>query len=158
MSTETTYDNLIARGASVRVMSSLPATADAYYGENVGQAAEPRDWIGGELVYLTTHNKLYMNSATSGRTATWRRLADAFATSTTSTTTSTSTSTSSTTTTSTTTTSSSSTTSTSTSTTSTTSTSTSTTSSTSSTTTSTSTSTSSSTTSSSTSSSTTTTA
>ena len=90
----TKYDNLIARGASVPKRDTFPANAEEYYGVNVAEN-DALDWEGGEMFFYTTDSRLYLNSATSGRTATWRRLADALDTSTTSSTTTTTSSTTS---------------------------------------------------------------
>jgi hypothetical protein len=95
----TKYDR-VDSSANFQVVSSLPATPSVYYGiasNDVDSVA----WKGGEVVYHSGDSRLYIQTATSGVTATWKRLLDQFATSTstsTSTTTSSSTSTSSTTT------------------------------------------------------------
>lgn len=89
----TKFDNLRAKGANAKVSATFPSNAAEYYGGSINEFTDSLEWVGGELLLLTTDYRLYMNTATSGFTATWARLADAFATSTTtSTTTSTSTS------------------------------------------------------------------
>lgn len=121
----TKFDNLNAQGASARVVSDLPTTPEGYYGAASGDV-DSVAWRGGEMAYLSTQDRLYIQTATSGRTATWKRLLETFVTTTSTSTSSSSTTTSSSTTSSSTTSSSSTTTSTSTSTSSSTSTSTST--------------------------------
>lgn len=93
---ETNFDNVRATNANAKVSAAFPATPEAYYGTTEGKHPTDLEWVGGELLYLTTDNKLYMNIATSGETATWARLADAFGTSTTSSTSTSSSSTTST--------------------------------------------------------------
>jgi len=84
----TKYDNINAKLANAKIVGALPTTPAAYYSGLV----DSLDWVGGELAYLTGQSRLYIQTATSGVTATWKLLADQFAT-TTSTSTSTSTST-----------------------------------------------------------------
>lgn len=86
--------------ANIQVVTSLPATPSVYYGI-ASNDVDSVEWVGGEQVYHSGDNRIYMQRATSGTTAIWYRLVTQFATSTstsTSTTTSSSTSTSSTTT------------------------------------------------------------
>lgn len=91
----TDYDNLSAGLAKAVPLSYFP-TPQQFYGRLTGQDAEIAAWVGGELLYYTTTNKLFVQTATSGQTATWKNISTAFATST-STSTSTSSSSSSTT-------------------------------------------------------------
>lgn len=93
---ETNYDNLRARGATALRSSTFPATPEEYYGTLEGKHPTDLEWVGGELFYYTTTNRLFIQTATSGETATWKQMSDAFGTST-STSTSSSTSTTSTT-------------------------------------------------------------
>lgn len=88
----TNFDQLDAVTGRIKLVSALPTAPSDYYGANydVGQSG----WRGGEMVYLTTENRIYVQQATSGNTATWKRLVTQFATSTTSSSTSSSTSTS----------------------------------------------------------------
>lgn len=95
----TRYDRLDAT-ANLQVVSSLPSTPASYYGIAANDV-DSVEWRGGEIVYHSGDGRIYIQTATSGTSATWKRLLTQFATSTTSTTTSstsTSTSTSSTTT------------------------------------------------------------
>lgn len=95
----TKYDRVDA-SANIQVVSSLPTSPSLYYGiasNDVDSVA----WKGGEIVYHSGDNRMYIQTATSGVTAVWKRLLTQFATTTstsTSTSSSTSTSTSSTTT------------------------------------------------------------
>lgn len=83
--------------ANIETVSALPTTPEAYYGANTNDVAG-NSWVGGEMVLHTGDNRVYFQTATSGRTATWKRLLDQVATTTTtSSTTSTTTSSSSTT-------------------------------------------------------------
>lgn len=59
-----------------KLVASLPTSPDTYYGTGIGDV-ENRVWRGGELCYLTTDNRFYIQSATSGTTATWKRLLEA---------------------------------------------------------------------------------
>lgn len=93
----TKFDNLNAIGASAQIGTQLPTAPYIYYGVSSNDV-DSVAWRGGELYYLTTQNRLYIQTATSGTTPTWKRMYDTFATTTSTTTSSTSTSTSSTTT------------------------------------------------------------
>lgn len=88
----TKFDNLNAIGASARIGTQLPTAPYIYFGVSSNDVDSVL-WRGGELYYLTTENRLYIQTATSGTTPIWKRMYDTFAT-TTSTTTSSSTSTS----------------------------------------------------------------
>ena len=89
----TNFDQLDAKIGRIPLGASLPTTPKGYYGNDADeQRVGSTEWKGGEVFYLTTDNRLYVQTATSGITATWKRLAAQFATSTTSTSTSTSTS------------------------------------------------------------------
>lgn len=90
MATVTKFDTLNAAGGSAKIAASLPTTPEAYYGADTGDI-DSVTWRGGEMLYLSTDNRLYIQQATSGRTATWKRLLTQFATSTSTTTTTTTT-------------------------------------------------------------------
>ena len=89
----TKFDYLNAIGASAKIGTQLPTAPYIYYGVSSNDV-DSVTWGGGELYYLTTESRLYIQTATSGTTPTWKRMSDTFATTTTSTTTSSSTSTS----------------------------------------------------------------
>lgn len=91
----TNYDNLNAGLAKVKLMSTWPSTPSIFYNEKVGGEASQPEWKGGELMRYSPTGKLFIQTATSGTSPTWRTIGAGFAT-----TTSTSTSTSSSTTTS----------------------------------------------------------
>jgi len=60
----------------IQLVTSLPQTPEAYYGGSY--TLKDSGWRGGEIVYITGSstgsNKLYIQTATSGRTPTWKRL------------------------------------------------------------------------------------
>lgn len=97
----TKFDYLNAIGASAQIGTTLPTAPYIYYGVSSNDV-DSVIWRGGEMYYLTSQSRLYIQTATSGTTPVWKRMYDTFATTTTtstsSSTTSTSTSTSSTTT------------------------------------------------------------
>lgn len=88
----TKFDNLNAIGASAQIGTQLPTAPYIYYGVSSNDV-DSVEWRGGELYYHSGQNRLYIQTATSDTTPTWKRMYDTFAT-TTSTTTSSSTSTS----------------------------------------------------------------
>ena len=91
----TKFDNINSITSRVKIVASVPTVPATYYGVTAADETDTIEWKGGELAYLSTTSKLYVQTATSGTSATWRYLNDAFA-STTSSSTSSSTSTTST--------------------------------------------------------------
>ena len=91
----TSHGNTVldAMAGRILVVAALPTTPSGYYGAG---AVGYDEWRGGEIVYLTSDEKIYVQQNESGTTATWKVLDSAFATSTTSSSTSTSSSSSST--------------------------------------------------------------
>ena len=89
----TNFDQLDAVTGRIKVTASLPTTPTGYYGADYGILTT--EWRGGETVYNSGDNRIYIQQSTSGLTATWKRLLTQFATSTTSSSSSTSSSTSS---------------------------------------------------------------
>jgi len=87
----TKFDKIDGEFGRLPSGNSLPTTPSGYYGGDV----DSNEWVGGEAYYNSGDNRLYIQTATSGTTATWKRLLETFATSTTSTSTSTSSSTTS---------------------------------------------------------------
>ena len=75
-------DQLDSPLGRLNLVTQLPQTPEAYYGAfyNINS----QEWKGGEIVYHngtgTGGNKLYIQTATSGRTPTWRALSTQFAT------------------------------------------------------------------------------
>ena len=59
-----------------KLVTTLPQTPEAYYGGSYTLTDD--EWRGGEIVYHngsgTGSHKLYVQTATSGRTPTWKRL------------------------------------------------------------------------------------
>jgi hypothetical protein len=66
------FDQLDAATGRFKMVTQLPSTPEAYY-VDYGIASD--EWKGGEVVYHngsgTGADKLYIQTATSGRTATW---------------------------------------------------------------------------------------
>lgn len=80
--------------ARIKRTASLPTLPYQFYGVAANDVAGT-EWVGGEIVYNSGDNRIYVQQSTSGLTAVWKRLATQLATTTTSSSTSTSTSTSS---------------------------------------------------------------
>lgn len=72
----TRVNELSAPQSRAKLVSNLPASPDTYYGTGHGDV-ESRTWRGEEVCYLTTDNRFYIQTATSGTTATWKRLLEA---------------------------------------------------------------------------------
>ena len=75
----TQFDTLDAKAGSFKTVTQLPSTPSDYYG-----AGGPAEWIGGETVYHngsgTGGDKLYIQTATSGTTPTWKKTSAQFVT------------------------------------------------------------------------------
>lgn len=73
------FDQLDAPEGSVRMETAPPSTPEDYYG--AGSIASD-EWRGGEMFFHngsgTGSSKLYIQTATSGRTPTWRTIATQF--------------------------------------------------------------------------------
>lgn len=69
-----------ASGVRFKMVTQLPSTPEDYYGGSI--TLKDNEWRGGEIVYHngagTGSNKLYLQTATSGRTPTWRTLSTGF--------------------------------------------------------------------------------
>lgn len=89
-------DTLDAQIGRVKVVAGNPLTPVDYYGSD--GLLEQSGWKGGEVVYNTSDQRLYIQAATSGETPEWKRASNKqqFATTTSSSSTSTSSSSSST--------------------------------------------------------------
>ena len=61
--------------ASMKVTASIPTQAYDYYGA-ASNDVDSTEWKGGEMLYHTGESRLYIQTATSGATATWARLLD----------------------------------------------------------------------------------
>jgi len=73
----TTNFGQIADGANIKLVSSLPTTPGQYYGTGDRDVINSY-WVGGEEVFHTGDNKYYIQTATSGTTAVWKRVVTAF--------------------------------------------------------------------------------
>lgn len=75
----TTFDKLDAATGRFQLVTQLPSTPAAYYG-SYGISSD--EWRGGEIVYHngsgTGSDKLYIQLATSGKTAEWRTITTQF--------------------------------------------------------------------------------
>lgn len=60
----------------VQLVTQIPTTVAGYYGSSITLTDD--EWRGGEIVYHTGVNQLYIQTATSGKTATWKRYLTAF--------------------------------------------------------------------------------
>lgn len=82
MAESTGMDLIDAPAGRLKMVTTLPETPEDYYGDSASMQND--EWRGGEIVYHngtgTGSNKLYIQTATSGRTPTWRRLSDQFVT------------------------------------------------------------------------------
>jgi len=56
-----------------KLLTSLPSAPSTYYGSAVNDV-DSAVWRGGEMIYHTGENRYYIQTATSGTTATWVRL------------------------------------------------------------------------------------
>lgn len=69
-----------ASGVRFKMVTQLPQTPEAYYGGSY--TLKDNEWRGGEIVYHngsgTGANKLYVQTATSGRTPVWETLDTGF--------------------------------------------------------------------------------
>jgi hypothetical protein len=91
----TKFDTINADGLRVKLVSVLPVYPYQYYGSAANDVASS-EWIGGEMVFHTGDNRIYIQQETSGIAAgVWKRLLTQLATSTTSSSSSSSSSTSS---------------------------------------------------------------
>jgi hypothetical protein len=72
----TKIDELNAPQARVYIAAQLPTTPQAYYSTNAHDV-DSVAWRGGEMAYNTSDNRHYIQTATSGVTATWKRFLDA---------------------------------------------------------------------------------
>jgi len=77
----TGFDIIDAQMGRFKVTGDLSLTPEDYYGAD---RVRSNEWAGGEVIFNSGDNRLYIQSATSGRTPVWKRLLEAFGTSTTS--------------------------------------------------------------------------
>lgn len=68
------FNQLDAPIGRIKLVTALPQTPEAYYGGSA--TLKDNEWRGGEIVFHngsgTGASKLYIQTATSGRTPTWR--------------------------------------------------------------------------------------
>jgi hypothetical protein len=74
----TKINELKAPQSRVFLAAKLPTAPYQYY-EAASNDVDSVEWRGGEIAYLTTDNRFYIQVNTSGTTASWRRFADATA-------------------------------------------------------------------------------
>lgn len=55
------------------IAGDLPTSSFTYYATSV-RDVDSKEWKGGEIAYNTRDNRFYVQTATSGTTATWKRL------------------------------------------------------------------------------------
>lgn len=72
----TKIDALRTAQARAYIGSTLPTSPSGYYGTS-SQDVDSVEWRGGELAYNTGDSRFYIQTATSGTTATWKRLLEA---------------------------------------------------------------------------------
>ena len=74
----TGFDKLDAPIGRLKLVTSLPSTPSNYYGDTIASD----EWRGGEVVYHngtgTGANKLYVQTAASGQTPTWKLIVTQF--------------------------------------------------------------------------------
>ena len=79
MEGKTGFDQLDSPLGRLKLITQLPQTPETYY-DSYGISSDA--WRGGEIVYHngtgTGGNKLYIQTATSGRTPTWKALSTQF--------------------------------------------------------------------------------
>jgi hypothetical protein len=79
----TKYSELNTAQSACYIGATLPTTPAAYYG-NATNDVDSIEWHGGEMAFLNGSAsasgkfKLYIQTATSGVTATWKRRQDVF--------------------------------------------------------------------------------
>lgn len=68
-------NELKAPQGRLTVTASIPTQAYKYYG-SASNDVDSTEWKGGEMLYNSGDSRLYIQTATSGATATWKRLLD----------------------------------------------------------------------------------
>lgn len=75
------FEQLDSPLGRLKFLATLPTTPEQYYGS---YGINSDEWKGGEIVYFTATgtggNKLVIQTATSGRTATWKYISTQFET------------------------------------------------------------------------------
>ena len=75
----TDLGNVNATGAILKLATSLPSTPASFY-DIAASDVNVVAWKGGEMIYHTGENRLYIQQNTSGTTALWKRLLEQFET------------------------------------------------------------------------------
>ena len=75
----TKIDELNANSTKLKRVSSLPQTPQDFWGMGTNDVIAA-EWVGGESVLNIADDKMYVQTATSGSTPTWRRFVDALVT------------------------------------------------------------------------------
>jgi len=68
----TILDEVRAPQSRAYIGGDLPTTPAAYYSQPTSDVQNVA-WRGGEMAFNTRDNRLYIQTATSGSTATWKR-------------------------------------------------------------------------------------
>lgn len=66
----TSLDQTNAKAGRLKIVTQLPATIAAYYDDT----ELVKEWQGGEIVYHSGDSRIYIQTATSGTTPTWRTI------------------------------------------------------------------------------------
>lgn len=70
-------DEIKAPQSRANYVSELPTAPYLYYG-SASNDVDSTEWRGGEMCYLNEDERLYIQTATSGTTATWVRFLTEF--------------------------------------------------------------------------------
>lgn len=65
-------------GQARAYLGGNPSSPSVYYGSGNEGDVDSAEWRGGEISYNPDDNRIYIQTATSGTTATWYRLAEQF--------------------------------------------------------------------------------
>lgn len=71
----TKFSELNAPQARSYIAATLPTSPSTFYG-SANNDVDSREWKSGEIAYNTSDNRFYIQTATSGTTATWKRYLD----------------------------------------------------------------------------------
>lgn len=73
----TKIDELNTPTARLHIVSALPTSPSDYYETGNEGDVDSTEWRGGEMAFLSGDNRLYIQTNTSGTTASWKRTPDA---------------------------------------------------------------------------------
>lgn len=71
----TKIDELNAPQSRAYIGAALPTVPYKYYDSAINDV-DSVEWIGGEIAYNTSDSRFYIQTATSGKTAAWKRFGD----------------------------------------------------------------------------------